>query len=138
MGVVGVVVVAGAVEVGGHERVVHDSVLLAVVFAELETGDLGDGVGFVGEFELGGEQGVFFEGLGRKLGVDAGGTEEEESGYAGLVGGVDSVAGDDEVLVAEVGGVCIVGVDTADLGGGHDHDVGFFGLEEGLDVGLAG
>ena len=50
VGVFSVVVVAWAVEVGGHGGVVEKTVLGAVVLAHFEAGDFGDGVGFVGGF----------------------------------------------------------------------------------------
>jgi hypothetical protein len=40
-----VVVVAGAVEVGRHDAAVVGAVLAVVALAELDAGDLGDGVG---------------------------------------------------------------------------------------------
>ncbi len=45
--VLGVIVVARTVEVGRHGGVEHHAVLLAVVLAHLQAGDLGDRVGFV-------------------------------------------------------------------------------------------
>ena len=67
-----VVVVAGAVEVGGHGADVVVAVLAAVAVAEFDGGDLGDGVGAVGGFEGAGEQRVLGDGLGGVFGVDAG------------------------------------------------------------------
>jgi hypothetical protein len=81
VGVFRVVVVAGAVEVGGHGAVVEQAVLGAVVLAELEAGDLGDGVGFVGGLERAGEQAVLGHRLGRQLRVDAGRAEEQDAGH---------------------------------------------------------
>ena len=75
-----VVVVAGAVEVGGHGADVVVVVLAAVAVAEFDGGDLGDGVGAVGGFEGAGEEGVFGDGLGGVFGVDAGAAEVEELG----------------------------------------------------------
>src|SRR5690606_11343165 len=57
VGVFGVVVVADAVEVAGHDGVVETAMLAAVVFAELQPGDFGEGVGFVGRLEGTGEKG---------------------------------------------------------------------------------
>src|SRR5262249_39925802 len=49
--------------------------------------------------------------------------EEEQLLDAGEVAAVHGVAGDGEVLRDELGGVRVVGMDAADLGGGHDHHV---------------
>ena len=56
----------------------------------------------------------------------------------GPEGLVDDIGLDHQVLVDEVGRIAVVGEDAADLGGGEDHHVGPFGLQEGADVGLAG
>ena len=49
--VIGVVVVAGAIEVGGHDAAVVDpvacAVLAVVAFAELDAGNFGNGVGLI-------------------------------------------------------------------------------------------
>ena len=75
-----VVVVAGAVEVGGHGADEVVAVLAAVAVAEFDGGDLGDGVGAVGGLEGAGEQRVLGDGLGGVLGVDAAAAEVEELG----------------------------------------------------------
>ena len=63
----GVVVVARAVQVGGHDAtVVHSmagTVLAVVAFAEFDASDFGNGVGLVGGLQGAGEQGVFTHGL---------------------------------------------------------------------------
>ena len=59
-----VVVVAVAVEVGGHHADEVRPVLVAVGLAELDAGDLGDGVGLVGRLQLPGEQIPLLQRLG--------------------------------------------------------------------------
>ena len=125
VGVGEVEVVAGAVEVGGHGGEVARAVLAVVAPAHLDAGDLGEGVGAVGGLEGSGEEAGLGHGLGGELGVDAGGAEEEEAVHLGAVGGFDDVALDGEVVADEVGGVSVVGEDSAYLGCGED-DV--FGL----------
>jgi hypothetical protein len=46
------------------------SVLFEVSLTKFDAGDLGNGVGFIGRFEITAEQAFFFDGLFRKLGVD--------------------------------------------------------------------
>lgn len=54
------------------------------------------------------------------------------------VGGVDDVGLDLEVDGDEVGGVGVVGVDSADFCGGEEHELWLLGGEEQFDVVLAG
>jgi len=137
-----VVVVAGAVEVGGHDAAVVDAVagavLAVVTFAEFDAGDLGDGVGFVGGFQGAGQQGVFAHGLRGEFGVDAAAAEEQEFLHAHAPGLMDDVGFDHHVLVDEFGRVGVVGVDAADLGGGEVDLAGLLGFEEGAHGGLVG
>ena len=137
-----VVVVARAVEVGGHDAtVVHPvagAVLAVVALAQLDAGDLGDGVGFVGGLEQAGEECFFPHRLRGELGVDAGGAEEHQLGHAVGVGGVDDVGLDHQVLVDELGRIGVVGMDAADLGCRQIDLVDAMGGEEGVDGMLVG
>ena len=101
----------------------EDAVLLAVVLAELQAGDLGDGVGLVGRLKRGGEQAFLRHRLGGLAGIDAGAAKEEESLHTLLPSGMDRVVGDRQVLVEELGGVGVVGVDSSDACGGDDDDI---------------
>ena len=65
------VIVVGAVEIGRHHRNKVAAVLLAVGFAELDGGDLGEGVALVGRLERPGEQRVFGYRLRRQPRIDA-------------------------------------------------------------------
>ncbi len=136
MGVVEVVVVVGAVQVGGHGGHEFCAVLPVVAVAHLDTGDLGQGVRTVGRFQWAGEQAVFLHRLGSCLGIDAGGAQEQQALHVVLPGAVDDVALDDEVVVDELRRVGVVGVDAADAGGGQQDVVGLFFSEEAGDGGL--
>lgn len=132
-------VIVLAVEIGRHGRDRIESVLDPVSLAHLDAGDLGDGVPLVGGLERAGKERGFGYGLRGVLGVDAGGSEEEEFlNRSGSEGGVDDVGLDLEVDGDEVGGEGRVGVDPADLGGGEEDVAGAVEEEEGLDGGLAG
>ena len=133
-----VVIVAGAVEVGRHDAAVVAAVLAVVAFAELDAGDLGDGVGFVGGFEYAGKQSIFAHGLRYGLGVDAAGAEEEQLLHVVGVRGLDDVGFDHQVFVDELRRVGVVGVDAADLGSGEVDLFGLFGSKEGVDGSLVG
>jgi len=110
--------------------------LAAVCLAELDAGDLGDGVGLVGGLEVTGQQRLFGHGLGCLAGVDAGGTQVEQLFSAEEVGGVDHGGVDHHVVVDELGRPSGVGHDAAD-GARHQEDVfGTVGLEPVVDGGL--
>ena len=136
------VVVTGAVEVGGHDAaVIHPvafTILSVVAFAELDAGDLGDGVGLVGGFQRASEQGVFAHGLGGQLGVDATGTQEQQLLHAVAERRIDDVGLHHQVLVDEFRRVSVVGVDATHLGSGQIDLVGLFFCKEGVDGGLVG
>ncbi len=48
VGILRVIVIAGAIEIGGHDAAVVAAMLAVVALAQLDAGDLGDGVGLVG------------------------------------------------------------------------------------------
>ncbi len=99
-------------------------------FAELDAGDLRDRVRLVGRLERAGEQTALRHRLRRRLRIDAGAAEEQQPLHAGGVGAVDHVGGDREVLVDEVRGPGVVGVDSADLCGREEHELGALTREE--------
>ncbi len=142
VGVFRVVVVTGAIEVGGHDAAVINpvasAVLAVVAFAELDAGDLGDGVGLVGGFQRTGEQRVFPHRLWSQLGVDAAGAEEQKQLHTIAEGGVDDIGFHHQILVNELCRIGVVGVNATDLGGGQVDLIGFFGFEEGAHGGLVG
>ena len=74
-----VVVVARAIQVGGHHRQVAGAVLPVVAPAHLDAGDLGQGVGPVGGLQRAGEQVFLPHRLGAQLGIDAGGAQEQQA-----------------------------------------------------------
>lgn len=138
MAVFRVVVVAGAVKVGWHYGEEFGAVLPVVAPAHFDAGDLGQGIRAVGRFERAGEEVFFLHRLRCILGVDAAGAEEHQAPYLVLVGGVDDVALDGEVVADELSGVFVVGVNAADLGGGQEDVVGLLCVEEGVGGGLVG
>ena len=126
-------VVAGAVEVGGHDGEVAGAVLAVVAPAHLDACDLGDGVGPVSGLERPGEQVLLLDRLGAEPGVDAGGAEEEQALDTGVAAGLDDVGLENEVVADEVRGVGTVGQDAADPGRGEEDEVGPLGGEERID-----
>jgi hypothetical protein len=133
-----IVVVPGTVEVCGHGRDEVTAMLTSVGLTELDAGDLGDGVPFVGRLERSGKQVFLLQGLRCELGVDARAPEKEQFANAKTPGGVDDVVLDREVLEKKVAGKIVVGLDAADLGCGKKHVFGTFGIEEAADLRLVG
>ena len=136
--VLGMVVVVGAVEVGGHHGDVVRAVLAVEELAILEAGDLGQGIGLVGLLQLAGEQAALGHGLRRHAGVDAAGAQEFELAAAVAPGGMDDVHLQDHVVVHEVGQRALVGHNAAHLGGCQEHVLGLLLCEEGLHLVLTG
>ena len=126
-------VIVGAIEVGGHGRDEVAAVLLPVGLAELDAGDLGDGVGLVGRLQIAAEQVFLPHGLGAFPGVDAGTAQVEELFDVVEIGGVDHGGVDHHVVVDEFSRPGGVGPDAAD-GPGHQEDIfGPVGLEPVVD-----
>ena len=135
MGGMEVEVVMRPVEVRGHGGEEGFSVFAGVGLAELDAGDLGEGIGVVCGLERAGEEGVFADGLGGVFGVDAGATEEEELRAAEVGGGFDEVVLDGEILEEEFDGFFGVRDDATDARGGVDREFGALGFEKLADGG---
>ena len=134
MGVLGVEVVPGPVQVRGHRGYPRQAVLAAHGLDLQNSRDLRDGVGVVRGLQRAGEQGVLTDRLRGVLGVDAAGAEEDQAGHPGGQCRVQQVDLDPKVLAEKLGGVGAVGDDTADLGRGDDDDLGIRPAEEGEDL----
>ena len=137
MAVGGMVVIVGAVEVGGHDADIVSAVLAVQELAVFQAADLGQGVGLVGLFQLAGQQAAFLHGLGRHAGVDAGRAQEFQLFAAVLPGGVDSIHLQRHVVVHEVGQGLLVGDDAAHLGRCQKDILRLFGGKESLHILLA-
>ena len=114
-------VVARAVEVGRHQGDAFRPVLAGEAAAQLDAGDLGDGVGAVGLLERAGEEVLLLERLRRQPGIDAGAAQEDEPLGTRAERLVDDVHLDGQVLLDEFVGVLPVRQDAAHAGGGQDH-----------------
>jgi hypothetical protein len=134
--VLGMVVVAGAIEVGRHHAAEVAAVLAVVAFAQLDAGDLGDGVGLVGRLQLAGQKRILRHGLRREPRIDAARAKEEQLACAGAPSLVDQIGFDHQVRIDELGRIAVVGVDTADLCRRHIDLLRLFLGEEGSDLGL--
>ena len=75
---------------------------MAVRFTQLDARDFGNGIGLIGGLERTGQQRIFHQRLRGELGIDAGGTEEQEFVHAVLPRRVNDVGLHHEVLVQEL------------------------------------
>ena len=98
MAVSGVIVVAGPVEIGGHQADGIKAVLTAQGFRELDAGDFGDGVPLIGGLQGACEQCFFADRLLGEFGVDTAAAEKQQPAGAGLPGRFHNVGLDAEVL----------------------------------------
>ena len=131
-------VVPGTVQIRGHEGQILGAILAIEAAAQLDAGDLGDGIGTVGLFQGAGEKVLLLERLRGELGVDAGAAKEDEALHPCPERLVDHVEFDGQVLLDELVGVLPVGEDAADPGRGDDHDLGPLLGEELPGPGLIG
>ena len=131
-----VVVVARAIEVGGHYAAVVAAMLAVVAFAQLDSGYFGNGIGLVGGLQGAGQQGALRHGLLRHARVDATGAQEQQLLHVMDVGCVDDVGLHHEVFIDEVCGVDIVCIDAAHFGSGQVDLGRLLGVKECVDAGL--
>ena len=104
----------------------------AVEFAEFDTCYFGNGVGFVGCFQIVAQQIFFFDGLRRHFGVYARTAEEKEFFHLVEPGGMNDIGFYHQIVVDKLGGEGIVGQYAAHFGGGEKDIFGFFLLEKVL------
>ena len=71
MAVFRVIVIAGAIQIGGHGTDGVKAILLAVGLAHLDARNFCQRVGIVGRLQRPGEQVFFLDGLGAQLGIYA-------------------------------------------------------------------
>jgi hypothetical protein len=129
-------VVPGAVQVGRHRRDEVAPVLPAVRLAELDAGDLGDGVRLVGGLERPGQEVFLLHRLRALAGVDAGAAEVQELRDPLAVRRVHHGRVDHHVVVDELGGPGGVGHDAADGAGDEDDVLRPVGREPAVNRGL--
>ena len=137
MAVLQVVVVARPIQVGGHHAGVARAVLRIKAFAQLDAGNLGQGVRLVGWLQRASEQILFFDGLRAITWVNAARTQKHQIVDASTVSPLNQVGLHHQVLVDEVGTVGVVGMNTPHLGCSDEQIVGLFGLQKSLYLGLA-
>ena len=140
MAVGGVVVVAGAIQIGGQLlrrrlRLQADgikAVLPAQGLTQLDAGDLGDRIPRVGGLQGPGEQCFLADRLLGELGVDAAAAQKQQAPHPGAPGRFNHIGLDLEVVEQEISRVAAVGLDAAHLGRRQHHHRGLVLLEPAL------
>ena len=138
MGVLGVVVVIGAIEVGRHDGDIVGAILTVEELAVLQTANLSQGISLVGLLQLRGEQAGLRHGLWCHAGINTAAAQELEFLATVLPRSMDDVHLEDHVLVHEVGQSTLVGDDATDLGCCEEDIFGFLLGKELLDGLLTG
>ena len=110
-------VVPRPVEVGRHGRDEVVAVLLPVRLAELDTGDLGEGIALVGRLQGPAQQGLLCDRLLSQPRVDARAPQVQQLLDADPVGGLHDRRVDHQVVVEELRRTTGVGVDPTDRAG---------------------
>ena len=117
-------VVVGSVEVGRHRRNEMPAVLAPIGLRQLDARNLGDRIPLVGRLQRSGQQRRFRDRLIGEPGIDARRAEKQQLPDADLMGGVDDVRLDHEVVVEEFRRSCRVGQNAADRGRGDEDGLG--------------
>ena len=98
--------------------------LSVVAIAEFNSGDLGDGIGFIGWLKRSGQRGVFGHGLRRIARIDAGRSQKQQPINASLKGAIDQTGLNHKVFEYEVSWEDVVRLDAADRRHGDHHGIG--------------
>ena len=125
-----VVVVAGSVKIGRHQRMIKQSALTAQELAELEAGDLRQRITLVRLLKLARQERVLRNRLRRHARIDAGRAEEQEPLHARFRRAPDRVHRDHLVFVEETRIRRAVRADATDTRRRDDRDIRLFGLVE--------
>lgn len=124
MAVFRMIIIAWAVQIGGHGADRIKAILLAVCLAHLDSRDFRQGVCVVGGFQRSGEQASFLDRLGAHLGVEARRSEKQQLPAVIAAGAVNDVILYLQVLVDKLCGIGGIGMDAAHLGGSKNHNSG--------------
>jgi GDPmannose 4,6-dehydratase len=123
MGGVKIVVVIRPVEVGRHGADEIAAVLPPVRLAELDAGDFGDRVPFVGRLQRAGEEVFLFQRLRGQLRVNARAAEEQELPHARAPRALDEVVLDLQILKQERRRLLVISQDAPHLSCGDEDEL---------------
>ncbi len=138
MGVLQIKIISGSVQISGHQADGIKAVLLVIGLAHLDTGDFGHGIPLIGRLQLASEEMLFLHGLGSEFWIDAGRTEKKELLAPTLIGCINDVGLDKEIVADKVGRKAVIGMDSADLCRREKDIVRLVGGKECVDSSLIG
>jgi len=92
--------------------------LAPVGLAQLDAGDLGDRIGFVGPLQRPGQQGFLGNRLGSLARINAGRAEEQKFFDIRLIRRADDVRFNEQIVVKEIRGEGVIRAQAADAAGG--------------------
>ena len=116
MAVLGMVVVVGAVQVGGHHTDEIGAVLPVEELTVFQPGDFRQGVGLVGFLQSARQQAVLLHGLRRHARIDAAAPQKLQLFAVVLPGRMDHIHFQYHVLIHEIGQSRLVGLNAPHLG----------------------
>ena len=121
MAVGGMIVVVGAIKIGGHDGDIVRAILAVQELAVLQAADLSQCIGFVGLFQFAGQQAALLHGLRSHAGIDAGGAQKFQLLAAVFPCRMDGVHLQRHVVIHEVSQSLLICHDAADLGSCQEH-----------------
>jgi len=117
------IVVAGAIQIGGHGADGVKAILLTIGLAHLDARNFRQSVSIIGWFQRPGEQILFLDGLWAQFRINARRAEKQQLFTAVAVGTVNDIVLDLQILVNEFCRICGIGVDAPHLGGSQNHHI---------------
>ena len=129
-------IVVRAVEIRRHDRHEIATMLAAISLAQLEPGDFGNGIPLVGWLERASQQAAFRHRLRREARINAGGAEKQQFCDAGASRRFDHVYRDCQIVVEEIAGMGVVGMNAAHPRRGEQHRLRAMLVEPAVDCRL--
>src|SRR5438132_183604 len=114
-------VVSWAIEISRHYANDIKAILPLVSLAHLDSGNLGDRIGFIRRLKRATQQVFLLQRLRRMFGIDAGGAEKKKLLYSTAVGCVDYICLNQDVVANELCRVSVIGHNAADPGCRQDN-----------------
>ena len=121
--ILGIIVVAGTVQVGRHRGEVACAVLPVVRPAHFDAGNLGQRIGAIRCLQRAGQQVLFAYRLRTITRVNARRSEKQQPLYAGTPRLMDNIGLNRKIDFNELGRVRVVGNDTADFPRGEEYTI---------------
>ena len=113
MGMLRMVIIIGAVEIGGHHADIIRAILPVQVFTIFQPGNLGQGICLIGLFQGTGKKAALRHRLGSHSGVNAGTSQKHQLLHLIYKSTVNHIHFQNHIIVHKVSRMIAVGYDTA-------------------------